>query len=109
MNEIIYFDDGTEIIPVWKQCGERDPNWSDDEKWLWDSGGWTQHMLYVNKEKINVGRAWWVWKEYERGTISLDKNGIYNAHFHVEMTRWDEYGFKTLEETARRLVECTGS
>lgn len=103
MDDIIYLEDGIEIIPVWKQCGERNPDWSKDEKWLWDTGEFTKHMLYVNKKRGHS--AWWVWEKYERGHVIKEKDGSYTAHIHIGMTRSDQRGFKTLEEAARRVAK----
>jgi hypothetical protein len=102
MNDIIYLENGIEIIPIWKQCGERNSDWSKDEKWLWDTGDWTQHMLYVNKKDGH--NAWWVWEKYERGHVIKEKDGSYTAHIHIDMGRSDKKGFKTLEEASRRVA-----
>jgi len=93
-----------EIIPAWKQCGDRNPEWSDDKKWLWDSGSFTQHMLFVNSNEIFVNKQWLVWKKYERGEVRLEEDGTYTAHLHVGMTRSEIHGFKTIEEAACRVA-----
>jgi len=103
-DDIVCLEDGLEVIPVWKQCGEINSKWSEDEKWLWDSGSYTQHMLYVNPDKIYVNACWWVWKDYELGSVSKAKDGTYTAHIHISMTRSEVYGFKTIEEAAHRLA-----
>lgn len=103
MDDIIYLEDGIEIIPIWKQCGEGNPDWSEDEKWLWDTGDFTQHMLYVNKKDEWCRESWWVWRKYERGHVIKEKDGSYTAHIHIDMSRSDQKGFKTLEKAARRV------
>jgi len=103
-DDIVYLDNGIEIIPAWKQCGDRNPNWSDDEKWLWDSGGFTQHMLFINSNDMFVNKQWCIWEKYERGYVRLEEDGTYTAHLHIEMTRSEVYGFKTVEEAARRVA-----
>ena len=107
---IIYIEDGIEIIPTWKQCGERQSNWSTDEKWLWDTGEFTQHMLFVagspEDDQVDkfIDRVWWVWQKYERGHVVKENFGNYTAHIHIGMTRSEKKGFKTLEAAARRVA-----
>lgn len=108
-NYIIYLEDGIEIIPAWKQCGKRDTNWSKDEKWLWDSGAFTQHMLYVispedERSDKFIDGVWWIWQKYERGHVIKESLENYTAHIHIGMTRSEKKGFKTLEAAARRVT-----
>ena len=57
--DIFYVDD-FEVVPTWKQCGKYDPNWSDDEKFLWEAGGCDYHMEYVNSGNEFFERHWYV-------------------------------------------------
>jgi hypothetical protein len=103
-SDIVHLNGGIEVIPVWKQCGKRNPNWSKDEKSLWDSGDYTQHMLYVNPAELYVNADWWVWKGYELGNVSKEIDGTYTAHIHIVMTRSEVHGFKTIDSAAYRLA-----
>lgn len=102
-DDIIYLENGIEIIPAWKQCGTIDDTWTEDEKWLWNTGEFTQHTLRISDKEIFVKRHWYVWKNGECGTIVKENDGTYTAHIHILMTRSTIRGFSTLEEAARRL------
>lgn len=93
-----------EIIPTWKQCGEPDPNWSETERWLWDTGDFGQHAVILNSAPQFWERHWIIWYKGECGHVSLEDDGTYTAHIKIEMTRSCQRGFKTLEEAAIRVT-----
>ena len=107
----IFYVDGFEVVPAWKQCGEYDPNWSDDEKFLWNSGNYDYHMEYLpvgapDFEKDFFEKYWYVWKGCACGQLSLRPNGTYQAHMKDGMIGWDSGYYETLEGAIRYVINC---
>ncbi len=107
----IFYVGEYEIVPVWKQCGEYDPNWSDDEKSLWNSGQYDYHMEYIpigdpGFEKYYLESYWYVWKKHRCGCLSLRPNGKYQAHMKDVMIGWDSPYYNTMEEVIQYITNC---
>jgi len=107
----IFYIDGFEIVPVWKQCGKFDPSWSDDEKSLWNSGKYDHHIEYLpigdpDFEKNFLERYWYVWKDYKCGDVVKHKDNAYTAEMKEVMMGWSSPTYNTLEEAIGYVIKC---
>ena len=108
--EIFYIDE-FEIVPKWKQCGEYNPDWSDDEKYLWNSGCYDHHMELVSlgnpeQDKRYAEKCWYVWKDHWRGNIVIHDNGQFTAEMKEVMMGWSSPPYDTLEGAVDYIIHC---
>lgn len=98
----ICYIDGFEVVPKWKQCGEYDPNWSEDQKYLWNSGCCDHHMELVSlndpeKDKKYFEKCWYVWKDHWCGYIVIHDDGAFTAEMKEVMIGWSSPKYNSIE------------
>lgn len=105
----IFFKEGFEVVPKWKQCGKYNPDWSEDNKYLWNSGEYDHHMELVGPNDPDTSyfeKLWYAWDNGVAGLIRKVDDDKYISEMRENGIEWSSPIYNNLHGALAYISAC---